>query len=105
MHKRQFGFPDARSRVSLRRSPISLHTIDVSACFASTRELLVACRLVLTDLYQAFGIPEVEQIHEDGHLRRRYFAEFAQSHLIAWAEGEGVEVLETTLEQEQQATT
>jgi hypothetical protein len=69
MHRRHFGIAQSRSQVELVRSPVSLHTIDVASVFGSTRELLVVCRLVLAEFFQAFGVPEMEHIREDGSVR------------------------------------
>lgn len=100
MHRRQWGLAEPRSRVEVSRPAVSLHTIDVASCFGAGRELLIGCRLVLTDIYQAFGVPEVEQISEDGAVRRQYFSQRAQRDLVIWAGRHGVDVLETTLKEE-----
>lgn len=100
MHRRRLGLIEPRSRVEVPRPAVSLHTIDVASCFGAGRELLVGCRLVLTDIYQAFGVPEVEQISEDGALRHRYFSRWARQDLVTWAGRHDVDVLETTLEEE-----
>jgi len=101
MHRRNFGIPEPRrGHQLLLRPPISLHTVDAATCSSSTTELLVACHSVLMDLFQAFGVPEVEQINEDGALRIRYFSPPAHAPLRAWAESHDVNVVTSSLEEE-----
>jgi hypothetical protein len=72
----------------------------LDACFDSITELLIACRIILADFFQAFGVPEVEQISAEGRLRERYFRNDVQPELRSWAERVGASVVETTVEDE-----
>lgn len=58
MHYRNHGIPEPRFEVL--RPPVSLHTIDVAASAVAMSELLVSARLAMTDIFQAFGVPELE---------------------------------------------
>ena len=50
------------------------HTIDAGAVLSDVKERLVASRMVLTDLFHAFGIPEVYQVDAAGALRSLYWS-------------------------------
>jgi hypothetical protein len=51
----------------------SRHTLPLGALVGGAQELLAASRLVATDLFNAFGSPEVRHIAADGSLRPGYF--------------------------------
>jgi hypothetical protein len=72
------------------------HTIDLDV-LNSHQELLITARLLATDLFQAFGIPEVPQITKEGALRMRYFVDRRQQFLTDWATQHGVGVTNATL--------
>jgi hypothetical protein len=54
-------------------------------------ELLSAARLVSSDLFQAFGSPEVRHVTPDGKLRKRYFRGDTRQ-LFKLAEDHGVDL-------------
>lgn len=62
------------SDVAEHASGISEHTIDLTAIEGSPTELLVATRLVVTDLLQSLGVPECPQIAPDGSVRFKYWS-------------------------------
>jgi schlafen family protein len=62
--------------------------------------ILIAVRMLMTDLVQSFGAAEVLQITPTGQLRRLYFNRASQSAAANWAQGKGVQVVETTIEAE-----
>jgi hypothetical protein len=101
LHNRQFGIwqPLPRSR-PLATFPVSQHTISLDSVAANVQERLVAVRLLLTDVVQGFGFPEVLQIHPDGTLRRRYWGGIYRDIVTQWAEAKGVEQVDTTVDQE-----
>lgn len=66
------------------------HTVPLESLTGSDQDLLVATRLVATDLLNAFGSPEVKQIDEHGRIRIRYIQE--QERVAEFAEAHGVEV-------------
>jgi hypothetical protein len=79
------------------RIPLAEHTVDLAAIQASPTELLVAARILLTDLMQALGRAECWQIDAEGRLRRRYFRRpRLEQIIIPWAEAVGVEMTEET---------
>lgn len=53
--------------------PSSDHTIDLDAAVASPCDRMIVMRMLLADVFQAFGLPEVPQISNEGHLRPRYW--------------------------------
>ena len=56
--------------------------------------LAAAGALLVNEIGQAFGVPEMGQLTHDGKLRRRYWS---QDQIIAWAEGHGIEVTDDTI--------
>lgn len=64
------------------------------------RGRLIAARLLLTDIVQAFGLAEVHQITPAGALRIRYFNEQNAQQFRRWAPSNHVEVVESTLDME-----
>lgn len=74
---------------------VSRHTIPLESLAGSDQSLLATTRLIATDLFNAFGSPEVQQIDEQGRIRIRYVLEKQQT--AALAEANGVEVSEETV--------
>jgi hypothetical protein len=62
--------------------------------------ILIAVRMLMTDLVQGFGAAEVSQITPTGQLRRKYFSHSSQGVAANWARDKGVEVVDTTIEAE-----
>jgi hypothetical protein len=69
---------------------VARHTVSLESLVGSDQDLLVATRLIATDLVNAFGAPEVQQIDEQGRVRIRYVHE--QQRVAAFAESHDVEV-------------
>lgn len=61
---------------------------------------LVVARMLLSEVFQWFGYPEVPQITEEGRLRRRYIANQNKKLVETWAAANGVEMVDTVLEVE-----
>jgi hypothetical protein len=73
----------------------SRHTIVAEATCIVGPDLAVATRLIATDLFHAFGSPEVRQIAADGTLRASYLG--GDGELRAWAEQHGIAVSDETV--------
>jgi hypothetical protein len=69
----------------------SKHTFVVEAAATPSAAFAVATRLLATDLFHAFGSPEVRQIDSWGALRVRYLG---NAGLRAWADGHGIPLSE-----------
>lgn len=69
---------------------VTRHTIPLESLAGSDQSLLATTRLVATDLFNAFGSPEVQQIDERGRIRIRYVLE--KERIAEFAETHGVEV-------------
>lgn len=89
-------FPEPWNHEPSNDEPAARHTVPLETLTGSDSELLASTRLVATDLFNAFGAPEVAQIDELGRLRIRHcpgnhheLAQFAETH--------GVEVIEDTV--------
>lgn len=52
------------------------------------------------DFFQALGIAETEHVSGEGALRRRYFLHNSWAQIAPWAEANGVERVDTTVEEE-----
>lgn len=61
-------------------------------------QLVAAAALLLHEVGQAFGVPELGQLTRDGKIRLPYWERRLQTHLRSWAEAVGIEVTEETLE-------
>ncbi len=71
---------------------VTRHTVPLESLAESDQSLLATTRLVATDLFNAFGSPEVQQIDERGGIRIRYIPK--GDRLAGFAEAHGVEVSE-----------
>ena len=74
----------------------SRHTLALDAIVGRDQDLLASARLVATDLFHAFGSPEIRQITADGKLRIRHL-HGDHAELRSFAEERGVEVTEETV--------
>jgi hypothetical protein len=74
----------------------SRHTLPLDAVVGRDQDLLASARLVATDLFHAFGSPEVRQIAADGKLRIRHI-HGDHAELRRFAEERGVEITEEVL--------
>jgi hypothetical protein len=74
---------------------ISRHTVSLDAITGSTTNLLLTARILLTEIMQAFGLPEVREITADGALRIQHF--FDRRDVEPLAGRHGVEVVEEFL--------
>ena len=76
-------------------------TISLNLDEATTPQgQLVAARMLLTEIVQSFGLPEVMQITEDGRIRRLYTSLANRPAVESWAKANDIEMIDTTLEAE-----
>jgi hypothetical protein len=76
---------------------VSRRTAVIDGLVRPGTQLLVTVRLLATDLFHAYGSPEVRQITPDGRLRARYIHGI-DAQLRGWAERNGVGLSDETLE-------
>jgi hypothetical protein len=76
---------------------VSRRTAVIEGLARPGPELLATTRLLATELFQAYGSPEVRQITPDGRLRYRHI-HAREAELRAWAERHGVELTDETVE-------
>jgi len=76
---------------------VSRHTAVIDGLARPGAQLLITTRLLATDLFHAYGSPEVRQIAPDGRLRVRYI-HGVDARLQEWAERNNVGVTDETLE-------
>jgi len=89
-------FNNTRTLVTL---PVSRRTVNLGDCLTSAGRLVVA-RMLMTDVFQAFGYPEVPQITEDGSIRKPYFARRDFPRVEQFAQESGITVIDSVLEKE-----
>lgn len=102
LHNRHYSMWERVPRTkSLVEFPASRHTISLDSVLTNPKERLVAVRLLLTDLVQGFGLPELYQIQSSGGLRRPYWSTQQRPFIVRWAEQSGVPLVDTTADEEQ----
>jgi hypothetical protein len=69
---------------------ISRHTLSLDDLAAGTQPLLAATRLLLTDVFNAFGSPEVQALTVTGALNSSYLP--VDQQVRQWAEANCVEI-------------
>jgi hypothetical protein len=69
---------------------VSRHTLALDDLAVGTQPLLAATRLLLTDVFNAFGSPEVQALTPTGALHTQYLR--IDQELRQWAEANGVEI-------------
>lgn len=92
------GFPDSRS--------VSMHSEDVVAEGAAPLDGLASpgpttaatVAVLIDELGQAFGIPELGQFSREGEVRSRYWRTGSQHHMVTWAHQNGITVSTETLQ-------
>jgi Putative DNA-binding domain len=100
LHPQVVLFPERVEGGHTLDGPVtSRHTVTLDALVGRDQDLLATVRLVATDLFHAFGSPEVGHIAPDGTLRIRYFQGTHADHaqLRRLAEERGVEITEALL--------
>lgn len=96
-HSRQFS-GEARSTHALTAAPWPAEAAAPLDELAEPGPALVAAAALLVDeLGQAFGVPEMGQLARDGRLRRRYWNHEWQAQIVAWAQHHGIDVTDETL--------
>ena len=82
------GFTETYPNGLLVREVRSRLTLPLQSLAGDAQDLLIATRMTLTDVFNAFGLAEVQHIAPDGTLRVIYFA--AGYNVATWAERHGV---------------
>jgi hypothetical protein len=94
-HSRFHGFADSRGSPALITQPPVAETAAALDDLAQPCPGLVAASALLVDeIGQAFGVPEMGQLSRDGQIRRRYWS---QQQILTWAEQNGIEVSDDTM--------
>jgi hypothetical protein len=74
----------------------SRHTLMLEALAGDPQELLAAVKIMLRQIFNAFGRAEVTHLADDGTIRLLYFGS-RQHQLAQWAEARGVATTEETV--------
>ncbi|RZU75111.1 hypothetical protein EV384_3638 [Micromonospora kangleipakensis] len=89
-HTRSHGLPDSRTGEQYRTRADDLAQPGP--------QLIEAAALLLDELGQAFGVPEMGQLSRDGRIRRPYWASHGlRGPIVAWAEKNDIEVTDETI--------
>jgi hypothetical protein len=97
-HTRHHGFPDTRGRLAIGREYVVAEAVAPLEELATPGPTLAATAAVLIDeVAQAFGVPELGQFTRDGKLRRLYWGRQWNQQIVAWAQRSGIDVTEETL--------
>ncbi|MDG4796898.1 ATP-binding protein [Micromonospora sp. WMMD1082] len=70
---------------------------DIDDLCAGDRGLVATTHRLTSELFQAFGAPEVAQVTAEGAIRIRHWHRSSQAAITRWAEESGVQVLTETL--------
>ena len=94
----RFGYlADYHGGRRLHSFPESRHQISLDDC-QTGNGLVLATRMVLTELIQAVGTAEVLQISPNGELRRPYFVHERLPAVEAWAKANGVVLIDSKID-------
>lgn len=99
-HSRGHGgaFPDAwGGSFAITDIPAGQSVADLDDIASSAIDLLTGLYGALNDVVQSFGVAELAQLTDQGQLRWPYFNHERRPHLKAWAELNGVEIIEEQL--------
>jgi hypothetical protein len=95
-HRR--GFPGTRGAHTLSFPAAPAEVVaQLDDLAAPCPGLVTAAALLVDELGQAFGIPEMGQFSRDGQVRRQYWHHGWQAEIVAWANNHGIEVTDETL--------
>jgi Putative DNA-binding domain len=83
---------------AIRQLPSSRHTISLDGISSGIVDRLIATRLLLTDLVQGFGLPEVLQVDASGALRRPYWNARVIDRPFEWLVANGAATVDTLIE-------
>ncbi len=73
---------------------VGQHTISLDAIQRDRTEWLAATRLLVTDLFQGFGVPEVIVLTPEGHINRIHWDE---TMLRDWQSGQGIQLADVPI--------
>jgi hypothetical protein len=77
------GFLEPYFRTPFVRGVRSRHTLPLQSLAGDAPDLLIAVRIVLSDIVNAFGLAELPHIAPDGTIRTRYFSQ--GWNVLEWA--------------------
>ena len=96
-HSRQFS-GQSRSTHALTVAPApSEAAVPLDDLAEPGPALVTAAALLVDELGQAFGVPEMGQLTRDGRLRRPYWGHSWQPQMVTWASNHGIGVTDETL--------
>ena len=98
VHHRFHSITQRSTYRSLKSVPASRHTFDLGPASDDATGLLLTARMLATDTVQAFGLPEVLQIDDEGRIHANYFGYFGSGHdaVRHWAERYGAELFDSS---------
>lgn len=94
-HTRQFG--TSAYAPAVRTSPVSQVSAPIEDLYPAGANLVGTAALILRDLGQWMGVPELGHLSVSGEIRRRYWTARYQDALNAWGQDRGVTVTDEVL--------
>jgi hypothetical protein len=88
------GLPQRYRNALMIQEARSRHTLTLESIAGEPQQLFVAVKVMLGQIFNAFGQAEIAHIADDGTLRLRYFGD---PQLAAWADLRGVATTEATV--------
>ncbi|SCF29408.1 Putative DNA-binding domain-containing protein [Micromonospora viridifaciens] len=95
-HARGYGFPESRTEEHYRtRAEPAEAAASLDDLAQPSPQLVQAAALLLDELGQAFGVPEMGQLSRDGRVRRPYWGSSTlRGEIVVWAEKNGIEIID-----------
>ena len=92
------GFGDSRSRFAIAGDRVTAEAVVPLDDVSTPGPALITTAAVLVDeIGQAFGVPEMGQLSRDGKVRRPYWGNQWRPQFVRWAEQHGIEVTDDAL--------
>jgi hypothetical protein len=92
IHGRNLGRASELGGVRPTTSPVATGVADVNGLARGGPRLVAATHVLVSELVQDFGCPEVLQVSRDGAIRGQHWDSTNSTAVRAWAEASGVEV-------------
>ncbi|MET8836964.1 hypothetical protein ABZV78_24040 [Micromonospora sp. NPDC004540] len=99
-HNRSFGFGESRTGDQYQTDVAPAEAAAALEDLATPgSQLVAAAALLLDELGQAFGVPEMGQVTRDGRIRRRYWGTNTgrRQAIEKWAADHGIEVVDEVI--------
>jgi hypothetical protein len=97
-HARRHGIAESRSRLAIDDVVIAEAAAPLDGLASPGPTLVATAALLVDEIGQAFGVPELGQVTRDGRIRRRYWQHALAQRLVPWAEQHAIDVTDDVLQ-------